>query len=258
MRSRLLGVMFFTASLSIDSAIPTAQVVAQARLNLRVVAPEGSAFDVAGYLRDRLQSVRIDVLDRCDSCDATLSVDYRERRGTSFPNGAMATGVESSFLLTSPQGQNLWSARVLVRPPDLVQVGATSELLRQEAIDRFKQDLFSHYLGEWVLVKLGRLEELTVLERAVTNTAPYTGASYQPAKQALPILRSSGAKGGNALLAALSHPNWDIRADAASALADIGHTSALGRLEQLSRDDKEGLVRKAASDAVARLRSRLP
>jgi HEAT repeat protein len=63
-----------------------------------------------------------------------------------------------------------------------------------------------------------------------------------------------GVKGGNALLAALVHPNWDVRADAAAALGEIGMTTAVNMLEQLSRDDKEELVRRAARDAIARLR----
>lgn len=132
--------------------------------------------------------------------------------------------------------------------------GSTSASLLQNSIDTLKANLFTHYLGDWVLVKLGRLEEVILLERAVTNTSPYTNISYQPAKQAVPLLRTMGAKGGDALLAALVHPNWDIRAEAATALGDIGLRTAVNVLEQLSRDDKEELVRKAASDAIAKLR----
>jgi hypothetical protein len=228
--------------------------VAAVRLSLQVTAAAGSTFDVTSYVRDRLQSAGIEVGDRCERCDATLSVQYRESLGKSFLNGAVATEIESLFRLATPQLRNLWAERVVAQSPDLAVQASTSESLRQYSIETFKSDLYAHYLGDWVLVRLGRLEESAVLERAVTNTSPYTAISYRPAKQAIPILRAMGVKGGNALLAALVHPNWDVRADAAAALGEIGMTTAVNMLEQLSRDDKEELVRRAARDAIARLR----
>jgi hypothetical protein len=231
-----------------------AQTVPAVRLSLEVTTAAGSTFDVRSYVQDRLRSVGIEVGDRCERCDATLSVQYRQSFGKSLLNGAVATEIESLFRLATPQLGNLWAERVVARSPDLAVQASTSESLRQYSIETFKSDLFAHYLGGWVLVKLGRLEEAVLLERAVTNTSPYTAISYRPAKQAVPILRAMGLKGGKALLAALVHPNWDVRADAAAALGEIRMTTAMNVLEQLSRDDKEELVRRAARDAIARLR----
>lgn len=250
------GTALVAAVLATGLAVAAPQELPVARVNVQVTAGVGSVFDVADYVRVRLRSVGIEVADRCEPCEATLSVEYSESSGAAFLNGAVATEVICRLVLADPEGKTLWSEEIQVRSPDLVPKESTSERLRQRAIDEFKDNLFSLYLGEWTLAKLGRVTELTVLERAVSNTSPYTGAFYRGAKQAVPILRKLGSAATRALLVALTHPNWDIRADAANALGDIGDTSAIAPLERLARDDKEEFVRKAASDAVGRLRAR--
>jgi HEAT repeat protein len=71
--------------------------------------------------------------------------------------------------------------------------------------------------------------------------------------QARAALVAAGAEAAEALTAALSHPERDVRAGAALALGEIKHAGAAGALARVSREDPDPGVRPLALRALAAL-----
>jgi phosphoribosyl-ATP pyrophosphohydrolase len=199
----------------------------------------GEPYDIYNTTKQKLEEAGITVVpEESDLYDATLFVDYEEKKGGEYTSGGHGTRIKCNLKLCDKTDNLLFEKEISTSTSFTVNIGLSS--LYWNAVSNFESQLYFKYLGEIIATKFGVGDEVSVLITALKDE------DFRVRYDASFALGEIGEPAVEPLIQALKDEDSDVRERAAVALGNIGDKRAVEPLIQALKDEDSDVRERAA------------